>query len=92
LIEPSTALLFLSLAIVLGILLSTSALMLEELSFHMYPRTRDLLLLYLVAILENFGYRQLTAIWRVQGLFRWLFGRRHKWETMARSESLSERA
>jgi hypothetical protein len=82
------ALLFLGLAIALGVLLSTSAIMLEELSFHMYPRTRDVLRLYWVAILENFGYRQLTAIWRLQGLARWMLGKKHKWESITRSDSL----
>ena len=84
------AAIFLALAIGLGILLSTSAIMLEELSFHMYPRTRDLLLLYLVAVLENFGYRQLNAVWRLQGLFRWWRGGQHKWETITRSRSLAD--
>lgn len=83
------AIIFLALAIGLGVLLSTTAIMLEELSFHMYPKFRQLLLLYLVAIVENFGFRQLTAIWRLQGLVRWLRGRKHKWETLTRSDSLS---
>jgi cellulose synthase/poly-beta-1,6-N-acetylglucosamine synthase-like glycosyltransferase len=83
---------FLGLAIGLGVLLSTSAIMLEELSFHMYPRFSQLAVLYLVAILENFGFRQLTAIWRFQGLIRWLGGREHKWETLTRSNSLTDDA
>jgi cellulose synthase/poly-beta-1,6-N-acetylglucosamine synthase-like glycosyltransferase len=87
---PESAI-FLGLAIGLGILLSTSAIMLEEMSFHMYPRTRELLMLYLVAIVENFGYRQLTAIWRLQGLIRWLGGGKHKWETITRSASLADK-
>jgi cellulose synthase/poly-beta-1,6-N-acetylglucosamine synthase-like glycosyltransferase len=87
-ISVPAALLFLGLAIALGVLLSTSAIMLEELSFHMYPRTRDVLRLYWVAILENFGYRQLTAIWRLQGLARWMLGKKHKWESITRSDSL----
>lgn len=86
------ALIFLALAICLGTLLSTSAIMLEELSFHMYPRTRDLLLLYAVAVVENFGFRQLTAFWRLQGLFRWLSGRKHKWQTITRSASVVDKA
>jgi hypothetical protein len=65
--------------------------MLEELSFHMYPRTRDLLVLFGVAVVENFGYRQLTAFWRLQGLIRWLLGKQPKWETIARTDSLSDR-
>ncbi|MDZ7770859.1 MAG: glycosyltransferase [Woeseiaceae bacterium] len=85
------ALLFLSLAIALGILLSTSSILLEELSFHTDPRFRHLMLLYLVAILENFGYRQLTALWRMQGLYRWLRGGKHEWKTISRSTSLSDR-
>ena len=84
------ALIFLGLAIGLGILLSTSAIMLEELSFHMYPRYSQLLTLYTVAIIENFGFRQLTAIWRFQGLIRWLRGGEHKWETLTRSNSLAD--
>jgi cellulose synthase/poly-beta-1,6-N-acetylglucosamine synthase-like glycosyltransferase len=83
------AFIFLSLAIGLGVLLSTTAILLEELSFHMYPKFRQLLLLYLLAIIENFGFRQLTAIWRLQGLIRWLRGGKHKWEAITRSGSLS---
>jgi len=84
------ALIFLGLAIGLGVLLSTSAIMLEEVSFHMYPRFRQLAILYLVAIVENFGFRQLTAIWRLQGLIRWLRGGKHEWETLTRSTSLAD--
>lgn len=83
---------FLGLAIGLGVLLSTSAIMLEEQSFHMYPKFKQLATLYLVAILENFGFRQLTAIWRFQGLMRWLGGREHKWQTITRSNSLADKA
>ena len=79
------ALLFFALAVVLGVLLSASAIMLEELSFHMYPRTSNVLLLFAIAVVENFGYRQLTAFWRLQGLFRWLLGGKQRWETIART-------
>jgi len=85
------ALIFLALAIGLGVMLSTSAIMLEELSFHMYPKFSQLALLYLIAIVENFGFRQLTAIWRLQGLVRWFRGREHKWETITRSASLEDK-
>jgi cellulose synthase/poly-beta-1,6-N-acetylglucosamine synthase-like glycosyltransferase len=86
------ALIFLGLAIGLGVMLSTSAIMLEELSFHMYPKFRQLALLYLIGIVENFGFRQLTALWRFQGLVRWLRGNEHKWETLTRSASLEEKS
>jgi hypothetical protein len=74
-------------SIVLGILLSISALMLEEMTFHLYPRRRQFLILILLAVVENFGYRQLTMVWRLQGLFQWLFGIKAKWGTMTRSAS-----
>ena len=86
------AAIFLALAIGLGVLLSTSAIMLEELSFHIYPRVGQLVTLYAIAIAENFGFRQLTALWRFQGLVRWLRGREHKWETLTRSTSLADEA
>jgi cellulose synthase/poly-beta-1,6-N-acetylglucosamine synthase-like glycosyltransferase len=79
---------FLLLALSLGMMLSVCAIMLEEFSFPMYRRSRDLALLYAAALLENFGYRQLTVWWRLKGLFRWLTGRRHKWETITRSASV----
>jgi cellulose synthase/poly-beta-1,6-N-acetylglucosamine synthase-like glycosyltransferase len=81
---------FFCLAVGLGVLLSTSALVLEELSFHVYPRARDLLKLFLVAIIENFGYRQLTVWWRLKGLVGWLRGQKPKWGMMKRSEGMSE--
>jgi len=67
---------FLVSAILLGILLSVSSIFLEEISFHKYPRLRDVLTLCGFAVLENFGYRQLTAWWRLRGLIELLFRRR----------------
>ena len=85
-----TTALFFCLAVGLGVMLSTSALVLEEMSFHVYPRVRDLLRLFAVAILENLGYRQLTLVWRLQGLYGWLCGELPEWGEMKRSQSLSE--
>lgn len=82
---------FFGLAIGLGLLLSTSALVLEELSFHIYPRLSDVFLLFLASIVENVGYRQLTVIWRLRGLANWLRGRTPVWGVMKRSGSLSQR-
>ncbi len=65
---------FLTVAIVLGVALSISAVALEELSFRRYPRVRDLVRLFLLAILENFGYRQLSAWWRLRGTISALRG------------------
>ena len=65
---------FLMAAIVFGIVLSIAAVALEELSFHRYPRFSDLFQLFGLAILENFGYRQLTSYWRIRGFFSGLRG------------------
>ena len=79
---------FVLLALSLGMLLSTCAIMLEEFSFPMYRKPGELALLYAAALLENFGYRQLTVWWRLKGFFRWITGRRHTWETITRSASV----
>jgi len=82
------AIVFLLLALSLGMLLSICAIMLEEFSFPVYRKPRELPLLYAAALLENFGYRQLTVWWRLKGFFRWITGRRHTWETITRSASV----
>ena len=75
---------FLFLAVGLGILLSASGLLLEEVAFHIYPRTRQLALLGLVVVAENFGYRQLNSWWRLVGLYRWATNRQSTWGAMKR--------
>ena len=65
---------FLAVAIALGAVLSVSAVALEELSFRRYPRVSDLVKLFGLAALENFGYRQLNTWWRVQGTISALRG------------------
>lgn len=71
-------------AVGMGFLLSLSALLLEEISFHMYARISDIFRLMSAIVLENFGYRQLTLIWRVQGLIEWI-SRKGSWGTMKRN-------
>ncbi|MCI0748924.1 MAG: hypothetical protein L0Y32_00065 [Nevskiales bacterium] len=67
---------FLLLSIATGMLLSITALLLEEMSFHIYPKQRQLFALCGVAFLENIGYRQLVTIWRLMGLMQWLMARK----------------
>ena len=64
-----------------------SALLLEEYSFHLYPRFSQMGMLICVAIAENLGYRQLVTFWRLIGLTRWLRGARSTWGTMTRKGS-----
>jgi cellulose synthase/poly-beta-1,6-N-acetylglucosamine synthase-like glycosyltransferase len=67
-----------------GLLVSLVALFIEEVSFHRYPRWTDMLRGVLAAILENFGYRQLLALWQVAGAFGAWHGREAVWGTMER--------
>ena len=83
---------FMLVAVGLGVLLSTSALLLEELSFHIYPKARHMVVLFAVAIFENFGYRQLNALFRLLGLLRWMFRRKARWGEMQRTARWSRSA
>lgn len=78
---------FLFLSVGLGILLSASGLLLEEMSFHIYPRGRQLAWLALIVVLENFGYRQLNGVWRLIGLFSWAMQGKAIWGAMKRTGS-----
>lgn len=84
-IDPGSALAFLALAVGLGIMLSVSALLLEEASFHLYQSSRHLWTLIFVAIVENFGYRQLVSAMRLIGFLQWITGSKASWGTMKRS-------
>lgn len=66
--------LFLLLAFLYGIFLSVGAILIEEITYRRYPKWSSVLKLMFYAILENFGYRQLNAWWRVQALFQLFFG------------------
>ncbi len=86
-ISLAVFLVFMAMAFGLGLLLSVSAMLLEEITFHLYPRFSQIFILVLAAIAENFGYRQLVSIWRFIGLWRWLIGAKSSWGTMQRKGS-----
>jgi len=83
-VRADIAVLLLAIALGFGVLLSTVALLLEELSFHVYPRRRDLLILFAFSVLENFGYRQINVVWRLIGTWQWLRGKQGGWGAMQR--------
>lgn len=80
---------FVAAAFGFGVLMSLFSLILEELTFRTYTSKRALLKLIFVAIIENFGYRQLNSWWRVRGLWQWARGRKHNWGTMKRVGSIN---
>lgn len=65
---------FLAVTVSFGIAISAGSLALEELELRRYPRARDLLVLFVVAVVENFGYRQLNNLWRLRGWWQYLRG------------------
>ncbi len=68
LVSVAHAVTFLALAVFFGSALSVASVALEELSFRRYRRFQDLLVLLGIALLESFGYRQLSTYWRLRGL------------------------
>lgn len=63
-------LLFVGLAFGYMVLLSIWAVALEEFTYRVYPRTRDFFRMIGYALLEPFGYRQLTLYWRLKAFVK----------------------
>lgn len=82
---------FTGFALACGMLLSTSAVFLEEWSFRSYQRVSHLLLLIIAAMAENLGYRQLMTWWRFVGICHWIRGGKAQWGAMRRRTTWSER-
>ena len=73
-LSPSVAFVFFVLAIMYMVLVSALAVLLEDLAFRRYASVGDLGRLLIGAVLENFGYRQLTVWWRVRAFWEYLRG------------------
>ncbi|HSL00544.1 MAG TPA: glycosyltransferase [Rubrobacteraceae bacterium] len=71
-INATFTLAFFMAAVGLGVMLSTSAVFLEELRLERYSRWRDLIKLMIFGVLENFGYRQLNTLWRAMAIVSFL--------------------
>ncbi|HEU5223772.1 MAG TPA: glycosyltransferase [Candidatus Lumbricidophila sp.] len=83
--QPGYVLAFLTVAYLYSMFVTLAALTIEEFSFHRYPRARDRLVAIAATVFENFGYRQLTAVWRLQGLVAALRGTKQVWGEMTRT-------
>ena len=78
------ALIFAGVAYAYGMFVSVVAVAIEEVSFHRYRRWRDMAAVIGAAAIENVGFRQLHAYWRMQGLIRFVTGRETTWGEMTR--------
>jgi cellulose synthase/poly-beta-1,6-N-acetylglucosamine synthase-like glycosyltransferase len=74
---------FLTVSILLSVLLSIAAILLEEYAVRRHERSGDIARLVFYAIAENFGFRQLTAFYRCLGTIDLLRGRKD-WGEMER--------
>lgn len=83
-IDLEFLMLFLTLAVLLGVFFSTGAILLEEITYKRYPKIKNLLLLLFYGVAENFGYRQIISLWRTQALLNALFRRKKGWEHIAK--------
>ena len=86
-VDARTALVVGAFALAVGALLSTTAVAVEEFTFHRYRTGRDLLALMVAGVLENVGYRQAHAWFRLQGLAHALLRRTPAWTAMPRTGS-----
>ena len=60
---------FFLVAVLYGTILSVGALLLEENTFKKYPDIKQLLQLFFYSFVDNFGYRQLNTIYKVEAMF-----------------------
>ena len=82
-ISTEIALLFFVVSILFGILLSMSSIVLEELTQRRYPGAGDIARLFVAAVVESLGFRQLLTVWRTKGLIDGLRGK-EGWGAMER--------
>jgi cellulose synthase/poly-beta-1,6-N-acetylglucosamine synthase-like glycosyltransferase len=74
---------FFVVAVLVGVFLSVASVFLEEISFRRYPSWNDLLKLMVFGLLENVGYRQILAVFKLQAYWEF-FGGRRRWGRMDR--------
>ncbi|NIK78778.1 cellulose synthase/poly-beta-1,6-N-acetylglucosamine synthase-like glycosyltransferase [Paenibacillus castaneae] len=81
--------LFFVIAFLLGTTLSLGSILLEQTTFRKYRSFKETMLLIVFGIIENLGYRQLTVLFRVEGIFNFRKGR-HSWGRMNRKQFISK--
>ena len=79
----SFALLFFAVSVGYGALLSFWTVLLEQMTFRRYRDAHDFWRMLAFALLENVGYRQLTAWWRLKAFYNFAKGERG-WGKMVR--------
>lgn len=65
-------------------MISVGSILLEEMTYRRYVRSREVARLLFYCLLEHFPYRQLTMIWRLQGMWQYFRGD-VQWRPMKRT-------
>jgi cellulose synthase/poly-beta-1,6-N-acetylglucosamine synthase-like glycosyltransferase len=76
--------LFVVVAMAYGVALSVSALVMDDTRSLHSQSVADIAWLLLCTVIENFGYRQLLAVWRFAAMIGLLAGRDAGWEPLER--------
>ncbi len=76
--------LFLTFGYAFATLISVGSVLLEEMTYRRYTRLREVARLLVYCLVEHFPYRQLTMIWRLQGMWQYIRGD-VKWREMKRT-------
>jgi len=74
---------FFLVAVLYGTILSVGALLLEENTFKKYPDIKQLLQLFFYSFVDNFGYRQLNTVFKVEAMFGFKKNK-HRWGELKR--------
>lgn len=74
---------FFAVSVLYGVVLSIGALLLEENTFRKYPSIGQLFKLILYAIIDNFGYRQINTLFRVEAMLTYN-KTKHSWGNIKR--------
>ena len=82
-VDPQIAMLYFIVAFLFGTLLSIQSIILDSYAGNVYQGFKLRLRLVAVALLEYFGYRQITLYYRIKGFFRYLLGEK-SWGVMTR--------
>lgn len=88
LLQFNSFVMYLIIAFLLGATLSMGSILLEQVSFFKYTSLKDTLVLALFGVLENLGYRQLTILFRIEGMLKFK-QLRHSWGTIDRKQFVS---
>ncbi len=82
-------LLFLIFGYAFATLISIGSVLLEELTYRRYTDWREVGRLLVFCLFEHFPYRQLTMVWRLQGIWQYIRGDRG-WGEIKRAPGSAE--